>query len=210
MLKLIVFDCDGVMFNSRKANTMFYNHLLEHFGLPPMDENEVDFVHMSSVVDSIAHIFRHYDSPAIDEVHAYRQKCGYGPFLRHMEMEDDLVEFLKIVSKSYKLAISTNRTDTMVPLLKSYQLEDYFGKVMTASNAKRPKPAPDALLEILAHYHCSPDEAIFIGDSVIDEEHAKSCDVPLIAFKSPKLQAAYHVESFMEILQLPPLADQQS
>jgi HAD superfamily hydrolase (TIGR01549 family) len=204
MLKLIVFDCDGVMFNSRRANTMFYNHLLERFSLPPMSESEVDFVHMSSVNDSITHIFRHYSSPAIEEVHAYRKKCGYGPFLKHMEMEDDLVDFLELVSKSYKLAISTNRTDTMEPLLKSYQLESYFGKVMTASNARRPKPAPDALQEILAHYNMSPDEAIFIGDSIVDEQHAKSCDVPLIAFKSPGLHAEYHVESFMEILQLPP------
>lgn len=204
MLRLIVFDCDGVMFNSRKANTMFYNHLLEHFGLPAMDDSEVDYVHMSSVNDSITHIFRHYTSPTITEIHAYRKQCGYGPFLKHMEMEDDLVEFLEITSRSYELAISTNRTDTMGPLLKSYQLEHYFGKVMTASNARRPKPAPDALQEILSHYKCSPGEAIFIGDSIVDEQHAKSCDVPLIAFKSPKLQAAYHVSSFMEILQLPP------
>ncbi|MFW2368275.1 MAG: HAD family hydrolase [Desulforhopalus sp.] len=204
MLKLIVFDCDGVMFNSRKANTMFYNHLLEHFGLPPMQKNEEDFVHMSSVGDSVNHIFRHYTSPPVDEVHTYRQQCGYTPFLKHMEMEGDLIEFLNIASKSYELAISTNRTDTMEPLLKSYKLENYFGKVMTASNAKRPKPAPDALLEILDHYECAPDEALFIGDSIIDEQHAKSCGVPLIAFKSPKLRARYHVTNFMEILQLPP------
>lgn len=204
MLRLIVFDCDGVMFNSRKANTMFYNHLLEHFKLPAMDESEVDYVHMSSVSDSVTHIFRHYTSPTIEEVHAYRQNCGYGPFLKHMAMEADLVEFLEITSKSYELAISTNRTDTMEPLLKSHHLDTYFGKVMTAANARRPKPAPDALLEILAHYKCGPDEAIFIGDSIVDEEHARSCSVPLIAFKSPKLKAKYHVDSFLEILKLPP------
>lgn len=204
MLKLIVFDCDGVMFNSKNANCMYYNHLLNHFGLPPMCPSEEDFTHMSSVTDSVHHIFRHYPQPTLDQVHAFRQSCNYGPFLRYMEIEADLIDFLKITSKAYHLAISTNRTDTMLPLLKSYKLDKYFGKVVTAASAKRPKPAPDGLLEILDHYQCVPAETVFIGDSIIDEAHAKSCNVPLIAFKNPHLQASYHVENFMEILNLPP------
>jgi len=204
MLKLIVFDCDGVMFDSKKANCMYYNHLLTHFELPPMAESEEDFVHMSSVADSVRYIFRHYSIPSLQEVNAYRQSLKYAPFLKYMEMETDLVEFLKITSKYYHLAISTNRTDTMIPLLKSYGLEDYFGKVVTAATAKRPKPAPDGLLEILAHFNCTPEESVFIGDSIIDEQHAGSCGVPLIAFKSPELQAGFHVNNFMEILRLPP------
>lgn len=204
MLKLIVFDCDGVMFDSKKANCTYYNHLLAHFGLAPMSRSEEDFVHMSNVADSVQHIFRHYTLPTLEEVHAFRQLCEYTPFLQYMEIEADLVEFLEITSKNYHLAISTNRTNTMVPLLRSYHLEEYFGKVVTAATAKRPKPAPDGLLEILAHYKCEPEETLYIGDSVVDEEHAKSCKVPLIAFKSPSLQAAYHVNSFLEILRLPP------
>jgi phosphoglycolate phosphatase len=204
MLKLIVFDCDGVMFDSKKANCMYYNHLLTHFGLAPMSEAEEDYVHMSSVTDSVQHIFRHYTLPALEEVHAFRQECEYTPFLQYMEMEEDLIEFLEITRKTYHLAISTNRTNTMIPLLRSYKLEDYFGKVVTAATARRPKPAPDGLLEILSHYNCEPEEAIFIGDSVVDEQHAKSCGVPLIAFKSSSLQAAYHVKSFLDILQLQP------
>ncbi len=204
MLKLIVFDCDGVMFDSKKANCMYYNYLLNHFGLAPMSASEENYVHMSNVTDSIQHIFRHQTSPTLREVHELRKSLGYAPFLPYMEIESDLVAFLDITSKKYHLAISTNRTDTMVPLLKSYKLESYFGKVVTAATAKRPKPAPDGLIEILDHYDCEPQEAIFIGDSVIDEEHANSCRVPLIAFKNTSLNAPYHVNKFMEILHLPP------
>ncbi len=204
MLKLIVLDCDGVMFNSKKANCMYYNHLLAHFGLAPMSKSEEDYVHMSNVTDSVQHIFRHYTSPTLEEVDAFRQSFDYTAFLQYMDIEADLVEFLDITSKKYHLAISTNRTNTMIPLLKSYSLEDYFGKVVTATTAKRPKPAPDGLLEILSYYNCTPEETIFVGDSVIDEEHAKSCRVPLIAFKNQSLQADYHVNSFSEILSLPP------
>lgn len=207
MLKLIVFDCDGVMFDSRQANISYYNSLLGHFGLPPMAAAEEDFVHMHSVVESMRQIFRHYPQPIPEEVEALRRERDYHPFLSLMVMEPDLVPFLEATRPHYHLAISTNRTDTMLPLLRHYRLEEYFGKVMTAATAKRPKPAPDALLEILNHYACQPAEAIYIGDSTVDVDHAGSCSVPLIAFKNPRLPAAYHVDSFEEILGLPPLAN---
>ena len=209
MLKLIVFDCDGVMFDSKNANRTYYNFLLNHFGLPEMNEEELDFVHMSSVADSIQHIFRNSHAISLEKVDQLRAQTGYKPFLKYMSIEPDLIYFLKIVSKKYSLAISTNRSDTMGPLLKSYELESYFGKVMTAGNAPRPKPAPDALMEILKHYDCDPVEALFIGDTIVDEQHAASCNVDLIAFRNSALNGRYHVSSFMEILGLPPLKERK-
>jgi len=119
-------------------------------------------------------------------------------------MEPDLIPFLEITKNQYKLAISTNRTNTMVPILQMFQLENYFGKVMTAENAPRPKPAPDALWEILDYYQYQTDEAIYIGDSIIDREHTTNCGMRLIGFRNPALAAEYHVTTFMEILALPP------
>lgn len=206
VLKLIVFDCDGVMFDSRPANIMYYNSLLAHYHLPPMSAEEEEFVHMHSVYDSIQHIFRHYHSPTLDVVHAHRLQGDYSAFMPYMVMEPELQPFLERVKDRYHLAISTNRTNTMIPLLQRFQLDVYFSKVMTADKVARPKPAPDALLEILDFYRCRPEEAIFIGDSIVDEQHAAAAGVSLIAFKNPALNATYHVQGFLEILSLPPFA----
>jgi FMN phosphatase YigB (HAD superfamily) len=208
MLKLIVFDCDGVMFDSRRANQEYYNVLLHHFNQPLMSDADLEYVHMNNVTDSVRHIFRHSADANLDEVDAFREELGYLRFLPFMKMEEDLVDFLEITKPRYHLAISTNRSNTMLPLLRSFHLEGYFGKVMTAENARRPKPAPDALEEILEYYGCLAEETIFIGDSIIDREHSRACNVSLIAFKNPALPAEYHVSSFMEILRLPPLQNQ--
>jgi phosphoglycolate phosphatase len=204
MLKLIIFDCDGVMFDSKFANREYYNQLLAHFQRPEMNADELEYVHIHNVLNSIQYIFRHYPEQDISEVNNYRLTLDYTPFLNHMRMETDLVEFLETTSPLYKLAISTNRTNTMIPILQMFRLEEYFIKVMTAENARRPKPAPDALLEILDHCQCRTDEAIYIGDSVVDREHTANCGMRLIGFKNPALPAEYHVSSFMEILELPP------
>lgn len=203
-LKLIIFDCDGVMFDSREANRCYYNSLLHQFGRPEMDEDELSYVHMHNVVDSTNHIFRNYPDQDMVQVDLHRQQLDYTPFLKYMTMEGDLIEFLETNRLKYHLAISTNRTNTMEPLLKTFKLEHYFEKVMTASNATRPKPAPDALYEILDHYQCAVEEAIYIGDSAVDYEHTAACGMRLIAFKNDALPADYHVHSFREILTLPP------
>ncbi|MBE0582799.1 MAG: HAD family hydrolase [Desulfofustis sp.] len=202
MLKLIVFDCDGVMFDSREANRRYYNDLLTAFSHPAMDEEELSFVHMHNVTDSVNHIFRHYPREQLEEVHRYRLRLDYRPYLSSMIMEADLIDFLEFARNSYKLAISTNRTTTMRPLLQAFRLEGYFDKVVTAGDVARPKPAPDALLDILTHFGCSAGQAIYIGDSLVDRQHTEAVGVPLIAFKNPALPAEYHVDSFNQIRQL--------
>ena len=91
----------------------------------------------------------------------------------------------------------------MAKILEIYNLEAFFGKVVTAFDVKNPKPHPEALEEILKHFDVSADEAVYIGDSMVDREHTANIGMRLIAFKNPDLPAEYHVSSFMEITSLP-------
>lgn len=204
MLNLIVFDCDGVLFDSREANRIYYNDLLRAFNHSPMDDQELEYVHSHNVIDSVSHIFRKYPATDLEAVHRYRQEHSYTPYLSHMIMEPDLREFLDIVKPRYRLAISTNRTTTMRPLLESYGLTTYFDLVVTSMDVANPKPAPDALLKIFSHFDCSPEETIFIGDSEVDQQHTENAGVDLIAFKNRRLKARFHVDRFMQILDLEP------
>lgn len=205
-LQLVIFDCDGVMFDSRNANRVYYNHILEKFGRPPMDEEELAYVHMHHVMDSIRHIFRH--SPELlDTADAYRKNLDYTPFLQYMIMEPDLPDFLHFLRPARKTAISTNRTSTMALVLQMFSLAPLFDKVITACDVTRPKPHPEALHQILRHFGCDVDAAIYIGDSEVDREHTQAVGMRLIAFKNPDLPAEYHVQSFTEITRLPVFAE---
>ena len=120
MLKLIIFDCDGVMFDSKFANRQYYNQLLAHFNRPEMTTDEIEHVHIHNVTDSTRHIFRSYPDQDMTAVDAYRKTLDYTPFLNHMRMEPDLIEFLETTKPRYQLAISTNRTNTMIPILEIF------------------------------------------------------------------------------------------
>jgi HAD superfamily hydrolase (TIGR01509 family) len=167
-----------------------------------MDEEELEYVHMHHVMDSVRHIFRHYPED-LERADAYRKTLDYTPYLKYMFMEPDLPEFLSFLRPQRRTAISTNRTTTMPSVLDIFGLADSFDKVVTALDVERPKPHPEALTTILAHFGFTVDEAVYIGDSMVDREHSAAIDMRLIAFKNPDLPAEFHVESFMEICDLP-------
>ena len=204
MLKLVVFDCDGVMFSSREANRAYYNRILQAFSCPLMDEQELQYAHIHNVDNSIKHIFRNHKEVSLDAVQSYRERLDYTPFLQYMEMEPDLIPFLEIIKPKYHTAISTNRTDTMETILDTFNLRDWFEMVVTARIAPKPKPDPDGLFMIMERFGVTAEEVIYIGDSEIDRDHCAGAGVDLIAFKNPELTARYHVHNFMSITELPP------
>lgn len=209
MLKLVIFDCDGVLFDSREANRAYYNRLLEQFGCPPMNEAELDYVHSHNVTDSVAYIFRNHNRIRQEAVDRYRTELDYTPFLDFMVMEPDLLDFLRIIKPQYHTAISTNRTTTMPLLLDMFHLRPWFEQVVTALDAPRPKPAPDGMFMILDNFGVGVEEAIYIGDSQVDLDHTRSVGMELIAFRNRTLPAEYHVNSFMEIIQLEPFRTEE-
>ncbi len=198
-LKLVIFDCDGVMFDSKNANKHYYNHILEKLGHPPMTAEELDYVHIHNVMRSVRYLLRNHPDD-IDKAEEYRADLDYQPYLQYMTMEPDLIEFLEYLeANGIEAAISTSRTTTMKDILDIFGLRKYFGKVMTTFDVTNPKPHPEALEVILDHYGLDPQQAIYIGDSIVDREHSAAVGMQLIAFKNPDLSAEFKVSSFMEI-----------
>ena len=54
--RVVAFDCDGVMFDSVKANTAYYNHILEHFGLPVMSAEQFVYANMHTSEKVLAYL----------------------------------------------------------------------------------------------------------------------------------------------------------
>ena len=197
-LKLVIFDCDVVMFDSRYANREYYNHLLKKFDQPLMDRQAEDYVHSHNVMDAVDFIFRN-NPQFIADVHSYRLTVDYTPFLDYMVIEPDLKEFLGFLKPQFHTAISTNRSATMPAVMRMHDLEPFFDIVVTALDVQNPKPHAEALIRILDHFGLSAADAVYVGDSMVDREHTAGVGMRLISFKNPDLPAEFHVNSFMEI-----------
>ena len=91
----------------------------------------------------------------------------------------------------------------MPSVMKMHGLDPYFDFVVTALDVENPKPHTEGLVKILSHFQLSADEAVYIGDSMVDREHTSGVGMRLISFKNPDLPAEYYVDSFLEIPKLP-------
>ncbi len=194
----VIFDCDGVMFDSRQANVHFYNHLLDHFGLPPMDEKDAAYVHTATASDSVKQIFKNTDY--LEEAEAYRMRMDYSPFIRLMLIEPGLKTLLKHLKAQYRLGVATNRSNTIQEVLETNGLTAHFDIVISSSDVVCPKPHPEALFKILDFFRLRSMEAVYIGDSLVDYETAEAAKVPFIAYRNDTLQTPYRVRSMGEIL----------
>lgn len=196
-IQVVAFDCDGVMFDTKKSNRDFYNQILTHFGKPEMTPDQLTIVHMHSVQESLKHLFADEKERAAAD--AYRQNMNYMPFIEEMQIEPDLKSLLNGLKPRYKTVVASNRTDTMDAVLTVHRLEHLFDLVVCARDVKRPKPHPDLLLRILDHFHLKASEAVYIGDSTVDEQAAQAAGVTLIAYNNRTLLTPYHIESLNEL-----------
>ncbi|MFP4515196.1 MAG: HAD family hydrolase [Desulfovibrionales bacterium] len=194
-----VFDCDGVLFDSRDANRRYYNLIRERLGLPPMDGEEEEYVHSHSVTDSVARIV----SPELlDDADRVRKSLPYEEMLPFLRPEPGLFELLSTIRDlDFRLAINTNRTTTMEMLLDRFDLEHYFSPVITAAKVSRAKPHPESLHLILDYWKATPGEIIYIGDSDVDEQTAQRAEVQFWAYKNPVLKAQMHISDFWTLRQ---------
>ncbi|MCF8069289.1 MAG: HAD family hydrolase [Desulfobacterales bacterium] len=196
-IEVIVFDCDGVMFDTEQANMAYYNEVLFHMNRPGLTPEEFQFAHMHTSDEVLARLFKKKDE--YDAAQAYRKTMRYEDFFQYMDIEPGLVPLLEKLQLSYKIAIATNRADTMEKMLKRYKIETYFDLVVTALDVEKPKPDPEELFRILKHFNVTPEEMLYVGDSKLDELAAKGAGVPLIAYRNKTLEAAYYISRLSEI-----------
>ena len=196
-VKVVAFDCDGVMFDTAQANRVYYSHILQHFGRLALTDEQFTFVHMHTVAESLAYLFP--DEATLAAAHEFRKSMEYRQYLRYLTVEPHLVSLLEKLRPQIKTAIATNRTDTMNRLLAEFNLEGYFDLVVTSSDVMRPKPHPDALLKILDYFDLAPFQTIYIGDSQVDEMAARAAAIPLIAFRNRELLSDYHIDTLKEL-----------
>lgn len=199
-IKVVAFDCDGVMFDTTKANMAYYNEILEHFGRPTLTADQFAYCHSHTADQSIALLFN--DEKSFSSAQNYRKSMSYIPFLKYMVLEPYLKPLLEKLRPRYKTAIATNRSNTMDRVLSEHGLEGYFDLVVSSNDVDRPKPYPDPLIKILEHFEIKAYNTLYVGDSELDEIAAKAAGVPFVAYQNSSLSANFHIKSLKEIAQI--------
>lgn len=181
-ISAIIYDCDGVLFESRAANLAYYNRILSAFCYPVVTLEQKDAAHLCHTASSpqvLAGLMRAEDVPPALE---FAAGLDFREFIPLMKPEPDLHLVLKILFDHFPLAIATNRGSSVVPVLEHFDLKQFFSVVVTSRDVNYPKPAPDMLLLAAARLGHRPDQCLFIGDSELDQAAAAAGSLHFVGY----------------------------
>lgn len=197
----IVFDCDGVLFESRAANLAYYNDILAGFGELPVDPADHERAHLCHTAAS-PEVFRmllgeERVAAALDAA----RLLDYRRFIPAMQPEPGMTAALAGLSAHFPLAVATNRGSSMHEILEHFELSNYFRAVVTSRDVPRPKPHPDMLIEAARLLALEPSQILFVGDSELDQAAATAAGMRFAAYRND-LSANLRIDSHCQLLEL--------
>jgi phosphoglycolate phosphatase len=198
----VIYDCDGVLFDSIEANKKLYNDLCASVGRSPLSEEEVKYVHMHTVYETIQLIFgkeNGLEKKALELI----KGIDWRDYITYLRMEPYLLQILNLLKTNGILrVINTNRTTSMKYIMEHFHLWPFFDMVVTALDVKNPKPHPESVEMILQKLNLSKEETVFVGDSEVDRQTAKSSGVKFIAYKNRDIVSDAYIDDHLALLSL--------
>ncbi len=197
----VIYDCDGVLFDSLETNQRLYDHIATSMGREPLSESELRYCHIHTVYDSIHHLFKGDDVMEKKALEFLKTRVSLNDFIPYLRMEPNLVEILGMLKqRGICRAISTNRTTTMKAIMERFGLWPYFDMVVTALDVTKPKPDPESVERILDTLNVDRKKTLYVGDSEVDRETAVSSGVRFIAYKNEDLEADGFIRDHLDLL----------
>jgi HAD superfamily hydrolase (TIGR01509 family) len=205
----IIFDCDGVLFESRQANLAYYNAVLEHFGETPVESSDHARAHLCHTAASPQVFLQLLGEERTPAALSLAADLDYRQFIPFMAPEPGMQEALARLAESYPLAVATNRGYSMLSILEHFDLSRFFRTVVTSRDVERPKPAPDMLHEAARRLQYLPQQLLFVGDSELDQAAARSAGMPFAVYRGD-LQAELSLGHHAELVELLVTSPEQS
>jgi len=200
--RCVIYDCDGVLFDSIEANSRLYNDLCALVGRSPLEQEEIKVVHTHTVFQAIHFIFRK-DEDSEKRALELMKQVDLRNYIIYLKMEPHLLQALGKLKESGMIrVVNTNRTTSMKEVMNRFSLWPFFDMVVTALDVKNPKPHPESVEKILQAFNLEREAAVFVGDSEVDQQAANSAGIKFIAYKNKELQSDFYIEDHLELLTL--------
>jgi len=173
--RLLVFDLDGTLVDSKEDLANAVNVAIESFDLPPLPHPTI----YSYVGDGASALMRRALPPekadllpeVLDRFLSYYQRH----LLDTTRAYPGVVGALRKWAGIYRMAVLTNKGVAMTrEILSGLSLDGYFFEVLGGDSFRTKKPDPEGFLHILREAGVEAEDAIMIGDSRNDVQAGRA------------------------------------
>ena len=211
--KVIIFDFDGTLCDTRSNIIIAFRATMEHLGLEMRDEETCGATIGLTLRDGFKSMYPDFDDAKIDYcVDTYREIFAE----RRKELMPDLFPGVKetleaLRKRGYRMAIATSRlTDSLMLFMRHHGIDHYFEYAVGSDSVTHHKPHPEPALKTLRELNIAPSEAIMVGDMPVDIAMAHNAGIRAIGVDygnatREELEAAeadWIVDSITKILEI--------
>lgn len=211
--KVIIFDFDGTLCDTRSNIIIAFRATMEHLGLEMRDEETCGATIGLTLRDGFKSMYPEFDDAKIDYcVETYRQIFAE----RRKELMPDLFPGVKetleaLRKRGHRMTIATSRlTDSLMLFMRHHGIDHYFEYAVGSDSVTHHKPHPEPALKTLRELNIAPSEAIMVGDMPVDIAMAHNAGIRAIGVDygnatREELEAAeadWIVDSITKILEI--------
>lgn len=165
MIKVAIFDVDGVLFDTDEVYFRYLRQALERIGTD-IDE---EFYALHGYDDCLYKL--DLSEEHIRDVLAELQEKYYdGDVVRDIRMKEDVRAVLRHLSGSLSLATGSGERKTQIErYLRHFDVEKYFSFIGHGALVEGRKGNPEYFRTIARHFGVEPEECLHIGDNPLDQ-----------------------------------------
>jgi phosphoglycolate phosphatase len=175
-IKLLIFDLDGTLIDSRLDLVHSVNATLRHLGRRELPDDLI----ASYVGDGAPTLIRRTLGPEADNETLVRQGLEYflayykEHKLDHTTVYDGMMQVLSRIRNSSngiprKMAVLSNKpVNPSRAIVEALGLGEFFMSVYGGNSFPTKKPAPEGALAIVREAGSQPTETLIVGDSAVD------------------------------------------
>lgn len=178
----MIFDCDGVLVDTEIVSNTVLGRLLTEAGLPTTLEDCMRDFRGRSIASVLTIAERRFGGPLPFDVGARYYADVEAVFVRELEPVPGVIDALDRIALPSCVASSGPHHKMAVTLRTTGLWERFEGRIFSATEVARGKPAPDLFLHAAASMGFDPASTAVVEDSLPGIEAAVAAGMRALAF----------------------------
>lgn len=187
MIKVIIFDLDGVLVNTKMIHFEALNLSLKKYNHKEISiDDHVKVFDGLPTNEKLKILNKRNKLPLKDfsKINRYKQKITSNILKKKIKKKTYLLEIFKYLHKNYKIAVATNAVKSTLQIcLNNLGISRYVDLKLCNEDIINPKPNPEIYLRIFVHFGIYPSEALIVEDLHYGREAAVSSGAKLLPIK---------------------------
>jgi phosphoglycolate phosphatase len=177
-IRLLIFDLDGTLIDSRLDLVHSVNATLEHLGRAPLPHETIE----SYVGNGVSVLIHRSLGPGVTEAEVQRGQEFFLAYYREHMLDNTVIypgvlEALEAL-RNRDMAVLTNKPVRFSEdILKGLGIAQYFRFVYGGNSFPCKKPDPVGVTTLLHDLAASPSQAMMVGDSAVDVRTARNAGI---------------------------------